>query len=261
MGKPASTVMARPLPGGGPFRPALVGLCFGFWIFFQSALLLGAEAKGEGWEPDHSAGRLVPLPGSYELQYIIRAGDGTVLDTDGAAHRLSEFTGAKVTLLSFIYSSCADPQGCPYVYALFHGLRERLAREPNARGRVRLVSLSFDPARDTPEMLRLYAGDHANPAHPVEWRFLTTAGLRDLVPILDDFGQDVFLEVDPVTKLHLGTYSHVVKVFLIDARHWVREIYTSAYLDPEMVYNDVITLLMEEGSKPRAESSESAAEE
>ncbi|WP_172601788.1 SCO family protein [Sulfuricystis thermophila] len=196
---------------------------------------------------DHSTRGLLPAPGSYELQHIMRAGDGSVLDTEGISHKLTEFTGAKVTLLSFIYSTCADPQGCPYVYAVFHGLRERLAREPKARNRVRLVSLSFDPMRDTPEMLRLYAGEHSSPDHPVEWCFLTTAGPRDLVPILDDFGQDVFLEVDPVTKAHLGTYSHVVKVFLIDARHWVREIYTTTYLNPDMVYNDVITLLMEDG--------------
>lgn len=188
-----------------------------------------------------------PAPGSYELQRIMRAADGSVLDTDGRAHDLSRFTGGKVTLLSFIYSSCADPGGCPYAYMVFHQLQSRLERNPRLAGLVRLVSLSFDPVRDTRAVLALYAGDNARAGRPVEWAFLTTGSVKDLLPILDGFGQDVFLDIDPATGVHLGTYSHVLKVFLIDRDGTVREIYTTAYLMPDMVYNDIVTLLMEAG--------------
>jgi cytochrome oxidase Cu insertion factor (SCO1/SenC/PrrC family) len=190
-----------------------------------------------------------PAPGSYELQRIMRAAEGRVLDSDGSAHDLSRFTGGKVTLLSFIYSSCADPGGCPYAYMVFHQLQSRLERDPRLAGQVRLVSLSFDPVRDTPEVLALYAGDNARAGRPVEWKFLTTGSVKALLPILDGFGQDVFLDIDPASGEHLGTYSHVLKVFLIDRDRTVREIYTTAYLMPDMVYNDIVTLLMEAGRK------------
>lgn len=190
-----------------------------------------------------------PAPGSYELMRIMQAADGRVLDTAGRAHALSRYTGGKVTLLSFVYSSCADPGGCPYAYLVFHQLQSRLAHDPRLAGLVRLVSLSFDPVRDTPEVLALYAGDHAQAGQAVEWAFLTTASVKDLLPILDGFGQDVFLDVDPASGAHLGTYSHVLKIFLIDRGHTVREVYTTAFLMPDMVYNDILTLLLEAGQK------------
>lgn len=220
-------------------------------VFFLMLALLLAGAAGAAERPEAGTATMdfvPPAPGSYDLMRIMDAADGRVLDTAGRAHALSRYTGGKISLLSFIYSSCADPNGCPYAYLVFHQLQARLARDPQLAGQVRLVSLSFDPLRDTPDVLALYAGDHAR-AGQVEWAFLTTASVKDLLPILDGFGQDVFLDVDPASGVHLGTYSHVLKVFLIDRSHMVREVYTTAFLMPDMVYNDILTLLLEAGQK------------
>lgn len=192
---------------------------------------------------------LPPEPGTYELFNIMRAADGDVLDIDGQPRRLDRYTGGKLTLLSFIYSTCADPSGCPYAYMVFHSLKNRIEGNPALRDKVRLVSLSFDPQRDTPEVLKLYAGDHALPGQPVEWNFLTTASIDRLVPILEEFGQDVFIDLDPATGKALGSFSHVLKVFLIDRDHVVREVYTTVYLQPDMLYNDILTLMLEQGEK------------
>ncbi len=189
------------------------------------------------------------LPGSYKLYEIKSAPDGKVLDINNKVRSLSEFTGSKITLLSFIYSSCADPAGCPYAYLVFHNLQSRLQALPALKGKVRLVSVSFDPEHDTPEVLKLYAGDNAHGNHDVQWDFLTTASLHDLVPILDAYGQDVYIGVDPVTQKPTSAKSHVLKVFLIDRNHIIREIYTTSYLGLDVVYNDILTLLMEEGIK------------
>lgn len=188
-------------------------------------------------------------PGTYTLYKIKTAADGRVLDTAGKPRALSDFLGGgKVTLLSFIYSTCADPNGCPYAYAVFHYLKNRLQRErPADADKVRLVSLSFDPVRDTPEMLRLYAGENVKARDGVEWNFLTTSSLADLVPILDAYGQDVYIDLDPKTQQPLSTMSHVLKVFLIDRHGIIREIYTASYLQPEVAYNDILTLLLEGG--------------
>lgn len=237
----------RPPFGGAVFFLGCLLIC---WTFPAMAAQETKPAPGTMSEPGMAELDFAPPPaGSYELQYIMPAADGEVLDTEGNRRRLSEFTGGKVTLLSFIYSTCADPKGCPYAYLVFHNLKTRIGLDPRLHGKVRLASLSFDPKRDTPQMLKLYAGDHVQPCQPVEWNFLTTASLKQLIPILDDFGQDVFIDIDPKTKEPVGTLSHVLKVFLIDHNHVVREIYTTVYLHPDMVFNDILTLLMEQGLK------------
>ena len=42
-----------------------------------------------------------------------------------------------------------------------------------------------------------------------------------------------------------GPFAHVLKVFLLDERAIVREIYTTAYLFPEVIMNDIKTLRLE----------------
>ena len=186
----------------------------------------------------------VPPPaGSYTLHAIMRAPDGPVLDPAGRRLRLSRFTARKITLLGFIYTSCADARGCPLAYQVFHTVRHRVSEDADLRDRVRLVSLSFDPTRDTPVVMRHYAA--AAPPSGVEWAFLTTERPRTLLPLLDGFGQDVRVETDSDGR-PAGPLAHVLKVFLLDERAVVREIYTTAYLYPEVIMNDIKTLQLED---------------
>jgi cytochrome oxidase Cu insertion factor (SCO1/SenC/PrrC family) len=117
-----------------------------------------------------------PPPGSYTLHRIMRAPDGDVLDAEGRASRLARFTTGKITLLGFVYTSCTDARGCPLAYQVFHAIKDRVARAPALHDRIRLVTLSFDPARDTPAVMKRYAGDTS--ASPIEWPFLTTSLLH-----------------------------------------------------------------------------------
>ena len=188
-----------------------------------------------------------PAAGTYQLERIQPATEGAVLDADGRRRRLSEFTHGRVTLLAFMYSSCADPNGCPYALTVMHLAKNQLEKLPQARGRVRFVSLSFDPVRDTPQVIALYGRDHSGAAQNVAWDFLTTRSRRELLPILNGFGQDVGVDIDRATGRPVGTYRHVLKLFLIDRHGAVREIYTTDYLLPAMVLNDIKTLLMEDG--------------
>ena len=43
----------------------------------------------------------------------------------------------------------------------------------------------------------------------------------------------------------------MLKLFLIDRRGQVREIYTTAFLQPEVMLNDILTLLIEDGLAQR----------
>ena len=186
-----------------------------------------------------------PAPGTYRLYDIMPAPDGAVLDLEGRRARLARFTRGKITVLSFIYTGCTDARGCPLAFQVFHAMHDRLRATPALRDRVRLVTLSFDPVHDTPAAMRRYAnGVPSEGAGGFEWTFLTTPAPRDLLPILDGFGQDVQVERRPRGG-QAPRLGHVLKVFLIDARGMVREIYTTSFLFPDVVLNDIETLRRE----------------
>ena len=228
------------------------GIVAAYVVVVTGAVATGAVAYAH--EPDDTVPAAVrmdfvpPPAGSYALHAIMAAPDGTVLDTNGRRLALSRFTSGKITLLGFIYTSCADARGCPLAYQVFHTVRHRVADDAALRDRVRLVSLSFDPARDTPAVMRHYAAGAA--PNGVEWAFLTTERPRSLVPLLDGFGQDVRPELDAHGR-PAGPLAHVLKVFLLDEHAIVREIYTTAYLFPEVIMNDIKTLRLEDGRAAR----------
>jgi protein SCO1/2 len=186
---------------------------------------------------------VAPAPGTYRLPHIQSVDDATLLDSAGRSRRLAELTTGKVTLLTFFYASCSDPLGCPFAYGTLHRLRAKLAPQPAIHGRVRFVSVSLDPSHDTPAVLTAYA-NALSPSAAIEWDFLTSPSMTQLLPLLDDFGQDVSVEVDergrPTRALH-----HMLKMFLIDAYGSVREIYSLAFLQSDVIANDISTLLLE----------------
>ena len=189
-----------------------------------------------------------PEPGSYRLPPIQPAADGAVVDADGTERRLHDYLGDKHVLLSFVYTRCANPMGCPLASAVFRGIGREMKQDPELTANLRLVTLSFDPDRDTPEVLREYVGDrdyletrwNARP-----WAMLTTLTGVELEPILEGYGQYVVREIDeagePTDRL-----AHVLKVFLIDRDRRVRNIYGSGFLKPPIAISDVRTLMMEE---------------
>jgi len=211
------------------------------------ALMLVAASAGAHHAKAHViAPAYAPAaPGTYTLHRIMPAPDGTVLDVDGRPQRLARFTRDKITLLGFIYTTCADPEGCPLAYRVFDQLKERIQAAPAFAGKVRFVTLSFDPARDTPSVMAQYAGSRLKKDRGLEWYFLTPRSVRDLMPLVDGFGQDVRYAVNKSNGRTVRELSHLLKVFLIDRLGYVREIYTSAFLHPDAVMNDIETLQME----------------
>ena len=176
------------------------------------------------------------------------APDGEVLGVDGRPQRLSHFTRERITVLGFIYTTCVDPEGCPLAYRVFDTVREAIVATPALRDQVRLVTLSFDPARDSPSAMRAYAGSRVSgDAGGLPWYFLTTRSARALMPLVEGFGQDVRYTVDRSSGRPRRELSHVLKVFLIDRAGFIREIYTSTFLHPQTLLNDIETLVMEDG--------------
>ena len=155
---------------------------------------------------------VAPAAGSYRLEVIQRAPRGTVLALDGKAGPLAPHVTGKITLLSFVYTYCVDPIGCPLAFQTFVDLRKRLLATPALARQVRFVSMSFDPTNDTPAAMRAYAGPLADPRSPLDWQFLTTRSVGELKPIIDDAGQDVSVTLDAQGK-PTRLFNHLLKIF------------------------------------------------
>jgi protein SCO1/2 len=211
-----------------------------------ASLVWAAPSSGHGPEPLPALDFEPPAAGSYRLHRIMTAPDGNVVGVDGRTRRLAEFTRERITLLGFIYTTCIDPEGCPLAYRVFDELSDTIAASPSLRKRVRLVTLSFDPARDDPGAMRRYGGSRVKLERGrAPWYFLTTRSAKELMPLVEGFGQDVTTTIDRSSGQPRRELSHVLKVFLIDPKGFVREIYSSTFLHPKTVLTDIETLLTE----------------
>ncbi len=186
----------------------------------------------------------VPKPGTYELAKMNKAAGGKVLDVLGKEIELGELLGDKIVLLTFIYSSCTDLNGCPLATAVFYKIKEHFKEIPQLADKIRLVSVSFDPEHDTPEVMRLYGAGFEG-GHP-EWHFLTTTSEKALLPITKEYGQMVIKQYDETGK-YTGAMAHVLRAFLIDRHKNVRQEYSVSYLHDQLVSADMKTLLIEDG--------------
>lgn len=191
----------------------------------------------------------IPEPGTYKLEKIFKSPNFKVLDSKGLSQPLTNYTEKKYTLLTFFYQRCSDANGCPYATAVFHTVKNKLENYDLAKD-IRLVNISFDPFRDTPMMmagLEKQAQHNSTPGKSIEWSYLTTSSVDELLPLVEAFGQNVDVKKDSLTGDKSLTYQHVLKIFLIDKEGYIREIYTSAYLSPDILLNDIQTLLMSSG--------------
>jgi len=190
----------------------------------------------------------LPEPGTYKLQKIFTVPTLSVLDTKGHIQPISKYTQGKMTLLTFFYQRCSDVDGCPYAMGVFHSVKSKLEKNKNFKDSIRFVHISFDPLRDTPIMmagLEKRSAGLKKDKKRIEWNFLTTASVNDLLPVVDAFGQNVDISINPTTNNKELSYAHVLKVFLIDGQGYVREIYSTPYLSANMLLNDIQTLALE----------------
>jgi protein SCO1 len=184
-----------------------------------------------------------PLPGTYALPVIKPAADGSLLDSAGKPVRLAELTRGRITVMSFIYTRCAAANACPMATGVLRELHRESSEDPALAKELRLVSMSFDPANDTPGRMAAYSELAAGHPTAAPWHFVTARSQAELQPILAAYGQAVDTKrnaLDPA-----GPLNHTLRVFLIDRSGHIRNIYSSGTLDLRLVLADVRTLMME----------------
>lgn len=138
-----------------------------------------------------------PLPGDsvYQLQLALT-------DQSGAATTLERYRGGPV-LISMFYGSC--PHVCPMLIATIQRYENNLPAA--SRGRLRVLMVSLDPARDTPAKLTEVAQQHG--VDLARWTLARTdeASVRKLAAVLNI----------QYRKLPDGEINHSTVITLLDA--------------------------------------------
>lgn len=142
--------------------------------------------------------------------------DFNLTERSGQPLNRSDLLG-KVWLADFIYTACPGP--CPMLSSRFSALQKEALQHPD----VRLVSISIDPEKDTPAVLREYA---AHFGASDGWLFLTgpKQQVRDLVT--SGFMQSVVEQNDPATPI-----VHATGLALVDRNGIMRAFYEGTEKD------------------------------
>jgi len=166
------------------------------------------------------------------LPRLFRVPDASVVSDRGKAVRLAEMSGY-VTVYDFVFTNCAGT--CPLMAATMR----RLTRRIDKSARVRFVSISVDPERDTPAVLHAYANKVRNDDR---WLFVT--GTRDDIVKLSVEGFKLAAGGTPQTLAE--PLLHSEKLAIVDRDGWIREYYGATEPDAvEHVAATVASLLKE----------------
>ena len=137
----------------------------------------GTGGKGESPTTEHE-----PTPGE-------KVPDFAFTNQDGRQIHLNSFEG-HVLLVTFVYTRCPFPTFCPLVSRNFAEVYAQTRKDPALASKVRLLTISFDPAHDTPKVLRAYGGSFEDVAGKIpfdRWEFAVPSQ-ANLKKVADYFG-------------------------------------------------------------------------
>ena len=168
--------------------------------------------------------------GAARLAKIGPAPEFTLTTQEGGRLSLRDLRG-KVVAVTFVYASCADT--CPLLTAKLAGIQAKFG--PEFGSRVFFASVTVDPERDTPEVLKRYAEAHG--ANPAGWAFLTgsPAEIRDV-----ERRYGIYARKNP-----RGDVDHTFLTSLIDRDGILRVQYLGVRFDPDELLGDLKSLLRE----------------
>ena len=170
------------------------------------------------------------LAAGDSLSKIKPASEFTLTQRDGKRLALKDLRG-KVLAITFIFASCADT--CPLLTAKMAGIQNRLGSDFGQK--VFFVSITVDPERDTPEVLKRYAEGHK--ANPAGWAFLTgtSAEIRDVAK-----GYGIYYKKTP-----RGDVDHTFLTSLVDQSGTLRVQYMGVQFKPDEMLRDLQSLVRE----------------
>ncbi len=170
-------------------------------------------------------------PGQPELavddrfaQIGLEVPDFSLVNQDNKRFNFKDYRG-KALAVTFIYARCPLPDFCIQMSTSFSDLALQLNKEPELKDKIRLLSISFDPANDTPEKLRSYGigylGKDAKPDFTV-WQ-LAVGSDAEVRKVADFFG--LRYEVDQNDKTQ---FNHSLRTAVISPEGKVTKIFSGS---------------------------------
>src|SRR3972149_847459 len=170
------------------------------------------------------------LPGGLPAQAPSPAPDFVLINQDGARVSLHQFRG-RLVILTFIYTHCPDI--CPLTTAKLVQVQNELKKRGWFGKKVVQLSMTFDPKRDTPAVMKAYAAkfkvDHTG------WHFLSGAPATVMKVV-----QAYHVPVRPSAKP--GRIDHGLPTPGIDPQGGLPGFYNPDF-DPQDVVRDLTHLL------------------
>jgi protein SCO1/2 len=158
------------------------------------------------------------------------APDFMLVSQDGTKVGLASLHG-RIVLIAFIYTWCPDI--CSLLTAKMVRVQDNLGAL--FKEDVAFVSITFDPEKDTEQVLRVYA--EAFETDPAGWFFLT----GEVVAV-----RKVAVQYGVVTiPSNGGAIDYNLLTILIDRRGRVPVQYSGSRFDPDELHQDLLALLAE----------------
>ena len=154
--------------------------------------------------------------------------DDPFVDQTGATRTLSDWRG-RALAVTFVYTRCPLPDFCPAMDRGFSALQKAIKGDVRLTARVHLVTVSFDPAYDTPAVIRRHA--EARGADPAVWSYVT--GTPPAIDHLTSrFGvSTIAAEADTIT--------HNLRTAIVDPDGRLVTIYSGNEWTPDALLNDL----------------------
>ena len=180
-------------------------------------------------------GWLMPIPSQAAQRDEILSKIGpapafTLTTQDGRRLSLKEL-GGKVVAITFIYTGCVDT--CPLLTAKMAGLQAHFGS--NFGSKVFFISITVDPERDTPAVLKRYAEAHG--ANTAGWAFLTGSS-AEIRQVAKRYG--IYYKRRPG-----GDVDHTFLTSVVDPSGTLRVQYMGVRFNPDDLLRDIQTLLRE----------------
>lgn len=175
----------------------------------------------------------VSMPGAASGFELTKVGapvpNQAFVDQDGKTVDLASFKGSAV-IVTFIYTSCPMPNFCPLMDRNFAAMQEKLKENGNLL-KAHLLSVSFDPQVDTPEVLKKHAEQLG--ADPRLWSFVT--GDRDEIDKwASGFGVSISRAMNDPRDI-----THNLRTAIIDRQGNLVQVYNGNEWTPDQVLADV----------------------
>jgi protein SCO1/2 len=156
----------------------------------------------------------------------------TLRNQDNREIRINNYRG-KALLLTFIYTRCPIPEYCTLMSNNFAQIDRELGNDAELYMKTHLLSISIDPANDTPPVLRSYGAAHTERYQNetfAHWEF-ASGTMEQVKQIAEFFGLRYYPQKDEII--------HGLRTVIVNPEGKVAKVYSGNDWKPEEVVEEL----------------------